>query len=75
MSAERELGEHSKAIETLEKDVAQIKDDLSEIKTLLAGARGGWKVLVAASGLAAAAGAGLLKLAEMFGKLLSGPVG
>lgn len=65
MSAERELGEHSKAIETLEAQMAQLQRDVTEIKELLAGARGGWKVLVAVSGLAAAAGAGLLKLGEL----------
>lgn len=69
MSAEREIGMHAKAIETLESDMSEVKRDLAEIKSLLAGARGGWKVLVAVAGLAATAGAALSKFLELIGRV------
>ncbi len=69
MSVERELGEHNKAIERLEEDVRQMREDLAAIKDLLASARGGWKSLMWVAGFASAAGAALLKLAELLSHL------
>ncbi len=71
---ERDLGRHDEAIDTLKADVAQLREDVSEIKELLAGARGGWKSLVWVVGVASAAGAGLMA-GVSFVRYLWGPAG
>lgn len=68
---ERDIGRHDEAIGTLKQDVAQMREDLAEIKELLASARGGWKSLMWIAGFASAAGACLIKLADLVGALPS----
>ena len=62
----RQSGEHAEAILTLKTDVASLRselrsarDDITEIKLMLASNRGGVKMLLAVGGSAAALGAAL----------------
>ncbi len=50
----RDLGRHDAEIGNIKEDLATVKTDVSEIKRMLAEARGGWKMLMAVGGLAAA---------------------
>lgn len=57
----RDLGKHDAQIESLQMQVAQLHTDmgtllsqLQEINKMLAEARGGWRTLMAAAGLASA---------------------
>lgn len=56
---QRDIGRHDAQIEGLKEQIRQIHTDnkamaqqLEEIKEILAGARGGWKTLMAVAGLA-----------------------
>lgn len=55
----RDLGRHDAEIENLKIEVHAMRVDLSEIKQMLSEATGGWRMLMAVSGLAAALASGL----------------
>lgn len=55
----RDLGRHDAEIENLKTEVHAMRVDLSEIKNMLSEATGGWKMLMAVSGLAAALASGI----------------
>jgi hypothetical protein len=50
----RDLGAHDAEITNLKEQVSAIRQDVSEIKVMLSEAKGGWKVLMAVGGIAAA---------------------
>jgi hypothetical protein len=54
----RDLGRHDAEIGNLKKEVHAMREDLSEIKQMLSEAKGGWRVLMAVSGLAATVASG-----------------
>lgn len=62
-----DLGRHDAQIEQLKDDMQAVKSDVHEIKLMLSEARGGWKTLMMVAGFAAAVGAGMTKLAALFG--------
>lgn len=64
--SERELGMHAEAINTLKTEVAALRDDIGEIKEMLAGANGGWKTLMLVGGAASAAGAVIAFIVGLF---------
>jgi hypothetical protein len=55
----RDLGRHDAEIDNLKNEVHAMREDLSEIKKMLSEAQGGWKVMMAVSGLIAAVASGL----------------
>jgi len=55
----RDLGRHDAEIDNLKAEVHAMRKDLSEIKAMLSEAKGGWRVLMAVSGLAAAVASGI----------------
>lgn len=59
--SERDLGRHEEAIDNLKTEVHALRTDIAEIKTILATAKGGWKVMLAVGGAAGAVGAGVMK--------------
>jgi len=69
MSVERELGEMSSRMRTLEREMAETKDTLKELHALALQAKGGWKALLLIAGIAGAAGALVAKFAFAFGVL------
>ncbi len=50
----RDLGRHDAEISNIKEDLHTVKNDVSEIKQMLAEAKGGWRMLMAVGGLAAA---------------------
>lgn len=62
----RDIGRHDEAIETLKAEVAAMRADLAEIKTMMAQAKGGWRTLMAVAGIAGTIGAGLMKMLATF---------
>lgn len=66
----RDIGRHDAQIEGLQLQVKQLHEDMSDmlhqlqqINQMLSEAKGGWKTLMAAAGLASAATAGAIKFA------------
>ncbi len=68
MEIARDLGRHDAQIETLQADMALVKNDVHEIKMMLAEAKGGWRTLMAVGGFAAFIGAMLAKVADWIWK-------
>lgn len=68
MEMARDLGRHDAQIETLQADMALVKNDVHEIKMMLAEAKGGWRTLMAVGGFAAFIGAMLAKVADWIWK-------
>ena len=71
----RELATHASDIAHLQSDVDKMAADVEEIKKTLASisatlaeARGGWKVLMLAGGVSAAAGAGFMQVVHWWSK-------
>jgi hypothetical protein len=64
MEIARDIGRHDAQIETLQADMVQVKNDVHEIKMMLAEAKGGWRTLMAVGGFAAFVGAILAKVAD-----------
>lgn len=64
----RDIGRHDAQIETLQADMALVKNDVHEIKMMLAEAKGGWRTLMAVGGFAAFIGAMLAKVADWIWK-------
>jgi hypothetical protein len=68
MEIARDIGRHDAQIETLQADMVQVKNDVHEIKMMLAEAKGGWRTLMAVGGFAAFVGAVLAKVADWIWK-------
>jgi hypothetical protein len=62
MEIQRDIGRHDAQIEGLQEDMKSVKQDVHDIKLMLAEAKGGWRTLVAVSGLAGFLGASVVKL-------------
>jgi hypothetical protein len=62
VAMERDLGRHDAEILALKEDVREMRSDLHAIREILAEARGGWRALVMASGVAGAVGALIAKV-------------
>jgi hypothetical protein len=62
VAMERDLGRHDAEILALKEDVREMRSDLHAIREILAEARGGWRALVMASGVAGAVGAIIAKV-------------
>lgn len=57
---------HAEAIDTLKTEVAALRDDIGEIKEMLAAAHGGWKTLMLVGGAASAVGAAIAFIVGLF---------
>jgi hypothetical protein len=68
MEIARDIGRHDAQIETLQADMVLVKNDVHEIKMMLAEAKGGWRTLMAVGGFAAFVGATLSKIADWIWK-------
>jgi chromosome condensin MukBEF ATPase and DNA-binding subunit MukB len=66
---EREMGAVGVKLEALEKDVADMKSDLREIRDALNQAKGGWRVLMMVSGASGAIGAAIVKFLPFLASL------
>ncbi|CAB4166373.1 hypothetical protein UFOVP840_28 [uncultured Caudovirales phage] len=60
-SLHREMGAHEKAIETLEREVREMRAALVRIEATLAETKGGVRTLLGVASVAGAVGAGLVK--------------
>ncbi|MEY5099048.1 MAG: hypothetical protein RJA36_1767 [Pseudomonadota bacterium] len=60
-SLHREMGAHEKAIETLEREVREMRASLVRIEATLAETKGGVRTLLGVASVAGAVGAGLVK--------------
>ena len=58
-------GRHSEAIDNLKTEVSAMREDLAEIKSILAQARGGWKTLVAVGSISSAITVGFVKFVAL----------
>lgn len=58
----REIGAHDKAIETLEREVREMRASLIRIEATLAETKGGIRTLLGVASVAGAIGAGLVKV-------------
>ena len=63
---ERELGAYGAKIEALEDDVRRMEQKLDSIIETLAGAKGGWRVLMAVGGASATLGGLVVALFDKF---------
>jgi hypothetical protein len=63
----QQIGEHGAKIGTLEYEMREMRRELTEIRRVLAEARGGWKTLMLVGGAAGAAGALMAKIAGFVG--------
>jgi len=64
MEMARDIGRHDAQIETLQSDMAQVKNDVHEIKMILAQAQGSWKTLLVVGSVAAFAGSIVTKFLD-----------
>lgn len=69
MELSHEIGRHDAKIESLEREVHALRDDVAEIKRMLSEARGGWRMLLLVGGCSAAVGAGMTKLLSWAGMI------
>ena len=69
MSVERELGEMSSRLRTLEREMAETRSCLKEIHELALQAKGGWKTVMLLAGVAGLVGAIATKAALALGFL------
>lgn len=53
---------------TVREDMGEIKDDVKAIRTVIDQTKGGWKVMAMVSGLSAAFGGLVVKLAPLLGR-------
>lgn len=65
-SLHREMGAHEKAIETLEREVREMRAALARIEATLAETKGGVRTLIAVGSVAGAVGAGIMKMFVAF---------
>lgn len=69
MSVERELGEMSSRLRTLEREMSETRETLKQLHELALQAKGGWKTLMLVAGFAGLVGAIGSKVAVMAGLL------
>jgi prefoldin subunit 5 len=69
MSVERELGEMSSRLRTLEREMSETRETLKELHDLALQAKGGWKTLMLVAGFAGMIGALGAKIAMIIGFL------
>jgi prefoldin subunit 5 len=69
MSVERELGEMSSRLRTLEREMSETRETLKELHELALQAKGGWKTLMLVAGFAGLVGAIGAKVAMVIGLL------
>ena len=69
MSVERELGEMTSRLRTLEREMAETRSCLKEIHELALQAKGGWKTVMLLAGVAGLVGAIATKAALALGFL------
>lgn len=62
----RYIGAHEEAIETLKIEVAALREDIAEIKAMIAMSKGSMKTLVAIGSIAASFGAGFAWLVDWY---------
>jgi archaellum component FlaC len=63
--SERDIGRHEEAINSLKGEVHAMREQVSEIREILATARGGWKTLVAVGSISSAITTGVIKILAM----------
>jgi len=64
MEIHRDLGRHDAEIETLQKEIAELRQEIKQISKILNEARGGWRTMMLLGGAAGAVGAAITKLAQ-----------
>lgn len=64
MEIHRDLGRHDAEIETLQKEIAELRQEIKQISKILNEARGGWRTMMLLGGAAGAVGATIAKLAQ-----------
>jgi len=64
MEIHRDLGRHDAEIETLQKEIAELRQEIKQISKILNEARGGWRTMMLLGGAAGAVGAAFAKLAQ-----------
>jgi len=69
MSIEREIGEMSSRLRTLEREMSETRQCMKELHEMALKAKGGWKTLMLVAGLAGTFGALSAKLAIAIGFL------
>jgi prefoldin subunit 5 len=69
MSIEREIGEMSSRLRTLEREMSETRQCMRELHDMALQAKGGWKTLMLVAGIAGAFGAISAKLAGFVGLL------
>lgn len=69
MSIEREIGEMSSRLRTLEREMSETRQCMRELHEMALQAKGGWKTLMLVAGLAGTFGALGAKLAVAIGFL------
>lgn len=69
MSVERELGEMSSRLRTLEREMCETRETLKQLHELALQAKGGWKTLMLVAGFAGLVGAIGAKVAMVIGFL------
>ena len=64
MEIHRDIGRHDAEIETLQKEIAELRHESKKISKILNEARGGWRTMMLLGGAAGAVGAAFAKLAQ-----------
>ena len=64
MEIHRDIGRHDAEIETLQKEIAELRQEIKQISKILNEARGGWRTMMLLCGAAGAVGAAFAKLAQ-----------
>lgn len=62
----RQLGANQQAIDTLTKEVHELRTQVASLTALIAEARGGWTVLLSIGGAGATVGAGVTAIFQYF---------
>jgi hypothetical protein len=64
---DRELGRHDADIETLKREVHELRMEVHKIAVMLSEAKGGWRMMMAVAGLSGMLGAGATKISTALG--------
>jgi hypothetical protein len=62
----RQLGANQQAITTLTEEVHQLRQQVQQLSTMIAEARGGWSVLLSIGGMGAAIGGAITAAANKY---------
>lgn len=60
------VGKHEATLDSLQKEVHAMRQDIAEMKTIMAEAKGGWRVLIAVGGVSATIAAAFMKFWDSF---------